>query len=288
MQTLSSYRSRGYKGYSSVQKERFGSSGKCKFWPCRKRYDTNVGIYDTAWSEVHENQLVTCGVDGSIMLYDINIPGYPVAKWNEHSREAMSVNWNYISKDVFLSSSWDSSIKLWSPNTKTSLKTITQHQGCVYDTAWNPKAQPVFASCSEDKLILLHDLRQFAPTLSLAGHNDQVLSLDWNKYDNNLIISCSSDKSIRVWDTRSPKFAVTQFGPFEFPSKKVVFSPHQRDIAASCGYDMGITFWNLPTMLPISRYSHHSEFVFGLDWNLFYPNIVASYSWDESINLIRV
>ena len=35
------------------------------------RYDTQDGLYDVAWSEIHENQLVTCSGDGSIKLWDV-------------------------------------------------------------------------------------------------------------------------------------------------------------------------------------------------------------------------
>jgi peroxin-7 len=34
-------------------------------------YDTQDGLYDIAWSEIHENQLVTASGDGSIRLWDI-------------------------------------------------------------------------------------------------------------------------------------------------------------------------------------------------------------------------
>jgi WD40 repeat protein len=35
------------------------------------RYDTQDGLYDVAWSEIHENQLVTASGDGSLRLWDI-------------------------------------------------------------------------------------------------------------------------------------------------------------------------------------------------------------------------
>lgn len=37
------------------------------------RYDTQDGLYDVAWSEVHENQLVTASGDGSIKLWDVTL-----------------------------------------------------------------------------------------------------------------------------------------------------------------------------------------------------------------------
>ena len=37
------------------------------------RFDTQDGLYDCAWSEVHENQLVTASGDGSIKLFDVTL-----------------------------------------------------------------------------------------------------------------------------------------------------------------------------------------------------------------------
>ena len=34
-------------------------------------YDTQDGLYDVAWSEIHENQLVTASGDGSLRLWDV-------------------------------------------------------------------------------------------------------------------------------------------------------------------------------------------------------------------------
>ena len=39
----------------------------------RLRYETQDGLYDVAWSEIHENQLVTASGDGSIRLWDVTL-----------------------------------------------------------------------------------------------------------------------------------------------------------------------------------------------------------------------
>ena len=36
-------------------------------------YDTQDGLFDVAWSEIHEHQLVTGSGDGSLKLFDIKI-----------------------------------------------------------------------------------------------------------------------------------------------------------------------------------------------------------------------
>ena len=41
------------------------------------------GQYDVAWSEMNDNQLVsTCG-DGSVKLWDLQSPGFPLMSWEE-------------------------------------------------------------------------------------------------------------------------------------------------------------------------------------------------------------
>jgi peroxin-7 len=76
------------------------------------RFDTQDALYDTAWSESHENQIVAGSGDGSVKLFDISLSQFPVQSWQEHSREVYSVSWNLVSKDTFVSSSWDGTIKI--------------------------------------------------------------------------------------------------------------------------------------------------------------------------------
>lgn len=76
------------------------------------RYDTQDALYDTAWSEAHENQIVVSCGDGSVKLFDISVNEFPVQSWQEHKREVFSVHWNLVSKDTFASSSWDGTIKI--------------------------------------------------------------------------------------------------------------------------------------------------------------------------------
>ncbi|KFY05609.1 hypothetical protein V492_08413 [Pseudogymnoascus sp. VKM F-4246] len=84
-------------------------------------YDTQDSLFDTAWSEAHENQVaVGCG-DGSVKLFDISVPQFPVQSWQEHKREVFSVFWNLVAKDTFASSSWDGTIKIVLVTTSPSI-----------------------------------------------------------------------------------------------------------------------------------------------------------------------
>ena len=47
-----------------------------------------------------------------------------------------SLNWNTVRRNVFLSGSWDDSIKLWDLQHPTSLATFSGHTYCVYAAVW--------------------------------------------------------------------------------------------------------------------------------------------------------
>jgi len=36
-------------------------------------YETQDGVFDVAWSEIHENQIISASGDGSIKLWDITL-----------------------------------------------------------------------------------------------------------------------------------------------------------------------------------------------------------------------
>lgn len=70
-------------------------------------------MYDVAWSELNENQVaVACG-DGSVKLFDLaSGSNGPVQNFQEHTREVYATSWNLVTKDTFVTSSWDGTIKL--------------------------------------------------------------------------------------------------------------------------------------------------------------------------------
>lgn len=58
-------------------------------------YETQDGLYDVAWSEIHENQLVSASGDGSIKLWDIMLNVRPASL-----RSAVKHTQNWLGKDV--------------------------------------------------------------------------------------------------------------------------------------------------------------------------------------------
>ncbi|KAH9846136.1 WD40 repeat-like protein [Lenzites betulinus] len=293
-----------------------------------KFYETQDGLYDVAWSEIHENQLVSASGDGSLKLWDIMInvgplpPDLPIRAWHEHTREVFSVDWSNINKDQFISSSWDGTVKLWTPERARSITTIHAHPSCVYQALFSPHQPDVIATCSTDGTVKIFDLRAPAYTpsgpaansftapltaaaLTIPASGTEVLSLDWNKYRPFVLASAGVDKAIKVWDGR-----MVQLGPeaaqnpavggvceaqlmgHELAVRKVQWSPHRADMLASAGYDMTCRVWTT-TPQPGGQhlaYIHdpHTEFVVGCGWSLYEEGVLASCSWDCRLNVFRV
>ncbi|KAG8681568.1 peroxisomal targeting signal 2 receptor [Ceratobasidium sp. 395] len=241
-----------------------------------RAYRTQDGLYDLAWSELHENQIVTASGDGSLRLWDISMTDLPVRVWHEHAKETYSVDWSNLRKDRFISSSWDGAVKVWTPVSGTSLQTIPAHSSCVYQALFSPHAPDVLATASTDGTIRFFDLRiplpalqppanpntttptptlplsstpLARPSLTIPAHGTEILSLDWNKYRPWVIASASVDKSVKVWDARMVAAQGQELGAVggtceidllghEYAVRKVQWSPHRADLLATASYDM--------------------------------------------------
>ncbi|CAN8102928.1 unnamed protein product [Discula destructiva] len=209
-----------------------------------KTFDTNDALYDLAWSEINENQLlVACG-DGSIKLFDIGVDTYPVMNYHEHKRETFSVFWNQTAKDTFVSSSWDGTVKIWSPTRTESLRTLPIGS-CTYSVAFSPHNPSLLSAVSSDSRLRIFDLRtpvsakyhlvsdipvhqtpaararvlprpsaspdqfqsqsQSQPQPLPPPQPAEILTHDWNKYaPAGLIATAGVDRVIRTFDLRAP------------------------------------------------------------------------------------
>ncbi|PWY98354.1 WD40 repeat-like protein [Testicularia cyperi] len=289
-----------------------------------KVFDTQDGLYDLAWSEAHENQLVTASGDGSIKLWDIALQQHPIRNWAEHNREVFCVDWNNIKKDVFASSSWDCSVRVWHPERPTSLLAITAHTACVYSCAFSPHSPDLLATASGDGHMRLFDLRQStaaaAAPVATVPVGGEVLSVDWNKYRPMVLATGSTDRVAKTWDLRhlgsaqqtpagmgagiDTTTAATPLAAMlghEYAIRRVAWSPHSPHLLATASYDMTARVWDtdaaarstvsgLPgaaAQATSMRRVHdaHTEFVVGISWSLFQEGLVASTAWDCETHL---
>ncbi|KAK5704141.1 peroxisomal targeting signal 2 receptor [Elasticomyces elasticus] len=282
---------------------------------CEKYFETQDCLFDTAWSEQHENQLLTAGGDGSIKLFDIGVGEFPVAGWQEHGREVFSVHWGLVEKSRFLSSSWDGTVKIWNPERKESLMTLPVHS-CVYSAQFSPHHPDIVTCVSRDSYLRVYDLRSKAsaqnhmtlaipihapPKLPIAGYGQgsvgptECLTHDWNKYRDSVLATAGVDGVIRTFDLRSPSGPVNLLTGHEYAVRKLSWSPHLSDVLLSASYDMTCRVWTDGSNVEqggsgagfgreLGRMDAHTEFAMGVDWCLFgAEGWCATCAWDERV-----
>jgi peroxin-7 len=227
------------------------------------RFDTKDALFDIAWSESHENQIITgCG-DGSVKLFDITLSQFPIASWSEHGREVFSVHWNLLTKETFASSSWDGTIKIWNPNVPQSITTLPTHS-CTYSVEYSPH-NPFLLSCvTSDSTVRFFDLRTpssasnhqvmaFPNNVSALSEQGlkpvvtppaEVLTHDWNKYRDTIVATAGVDKMIRTFDMRNSNGTPVAVLPgHEYAIRRITWSPHLSDVLLSASYDMTCRVW---------------------------------------------
>ncbi|CAM1511437.1 Fc.00g089500.m01.CDS01 [Cosmosporella sp. VM-42] len=280
-----------------------------------KTFDTNDALYDLAWSEINENQLIVACGDGSLKLFDLGVNDFPVMNFHEHKRETFSVCWNPITKDTFVSSSWDGTVKIWSPTRTQSIKTLPVGN-CTYSTSFCPSNPALISAVSSDSHLRIFDLRtpssaKYHLTATIPVHAPpahlgvgggsapgEILTHDWNKYRDTVVATAGVDRVIRTFDIRNPAGGpISAMNGHEYAVRKLAWSPHASDVLISASYDMTVRLWNdnsnqqQQSMAPgigqqMGVMNRHTEFVTGVDWCLFgMGGWVASVGWDERVFL---
>jgi peroxin-7 len=229
------------------------------------------------------------------------------------------VHWNLVSKDTFLSSSWDGTIRIYNPNAQQSILTLPT-RSCTYSAQFSPHSPSVLSGVTSDSRCRIFDIRTqpsaqnhlvlefpvhaagnarpgYAPSNNVPP--SEVLTHDWNKYRDGVIATGGVDKVIRTFDIRNVgQGPIAVLPGHEYAVRKLTWSPHLSDVLLSASYDMTCRVWTDGTAIgagpgdpmalgggrELGRMNLHTEFVAGVDWCLFgNEGWCASCAWDERL-----
>ena len=168
----------------------------------------------------------------------------------------------------------DKTVKLWDSTTsaQTGAQASFEHGAVVNQAVWHPTHESIFGSCSGDQLCRVWDLRSGKDVKKIHAHTNDILSIDFNKYEN-FIATSSTDNLIKIFDLRANMDQpLMMLMGHQLAVRKIKFSPYHANILASASYDMSVMIWDCNTQQKINQFEHHSEFVTGLDFNLFVEN----------------
>ncbi|KAF7286311.1 hypothetical protein GWI33_006042 [Rhynchophorus ferrugineus] len=243
------------------------------------------GLYDVVWPLFNPNCIITGSGDGVLQLWDLKYEKVPLKVYSGHYGEISSISCSKIDHQ-FISSSWDSNIKLWDLNEKQAVSNFREPFGVVHNTSFSKHKECLFSSVSESGNLRIWDTTIPHSIICCKAHDTQILSCDWSPFNEFLIATSGSDGLIRGWDIRNcvqPQFQIKDSG---CPVKRIQFSPYHFDILATVGYDFKTKIWDICNVhKPLNISVNHSDFVYGLDWNYHKPGQLADCSWDKMVSI---
>ncbi|OII71508.1 hypothetical protein cand_032210 [Cryptosporidium andersoni] len=195
----------------------------------KKSNSRDIAIKCMTLSKLINPNNIYCGAeDGSIYqtVIKTNKPGVIHNSVNAHSGFVTSLDYHPIC-DCFLSASADWTVKLWSPNSNTTviqnttnsssitlLCTFESSENYVIDVAWHPIHPGIFAVVDADNNLIIYDLTQGnwqAPVCKITTSNNNsntslniANSINWSSdgtrlfigYTNGDLIMCNTDTKI--------------------------------------------------------------------------------------------
>ncbi|KAI8061108.1 WD40-repeat-containing domain protein [Gongronella butleri] len=162
---------------------------------------------------IEERYLMSGGSDGRVHIYDMHVgaarqnvtkipPIASVARADRHQYAVSSVSWYPFDTGMFITSSYDQTVRVWDTNMMTVACTFPL-ESLVHRQAISPIAtHSLVATAAAEPRIRLCDLRSGAFTHSLSGHVGEVYSCIWSPTKEFTLFSGGGDGTVRVWDIR--------------------------------------------------------------------------------------
>ncbi|CAL0327175.1 unnamed protein product [Lupinus luteus] len=182
--------------------------------------------------------------------------------------------------DFILSSSADSTIRLWSTKFNANLVCYKGHNYPVWDVQFSPLGH-YFASCSHDRTARIWSMDRIQPLRIMAGHLSDVDCVQWHA-NCNYIATGSSDKTVRLWDVQSGE-CVRVFVGHRSMILSLAMSPDGRYMASG-DEDGTIMMWDLSSGRCLTPLIGHTSCVWSLAFSC-EGSVIASGSADSTVKL---
>ena len=166
-----------------------------------------------------------------------------------------------------LSSSADTTIRLWSLDTWTNLVVYRSHQSPVWDVRFCPHGH-YFISASADRTARLWSTPQITPLRLFVGHDSDVDTVAWHPNGAYVFTAAGGgDRTVRMWDLVRGT-AVRLFTGHAGNITALACAPSGHIVASAD--DRGeILLWSLPTGRLIKRMRGHGRGgIWSLDWSV--------------------
>ena len=281
--------------------ENFGIAGKGKIVllkyykqelkPFKEKY-FDKGINCLKFNRISNNIIYAGDMEGKLIILNFSENNFEQDKIfsnKVHLSEITSLNTGKISKNMLLSTSSDSTAKLFDMNNNKLLLNIQNFfKKGITSGSIDYKTPNIISLSSNDGFVLLFDIRDIKKPIKCFSFNNPAMTNDFNHFDSTFAIG-ESNGVINLYDLRqSNNNPFTSLIGHNLANKETKFSPFHKNILCSCGYDMNINLWDVQFSSPIKTFKHHTEFVTGIDFSIFEQNILSSISFDKCLDIFSL
>ncbi|KAF2075048.1 hypothetical protein CYY_003658 [Polysphondylium violaceum] len=145
--------------------------------------------------------LATGCVDGTIRIFDIKT-GSPIAGWQAHTEELLSVQFASDENNKLYSMGKDGKLYQWNVHMMGKPLREYQYPGFPTDSHRTTKISfnsdsSTFIVGSNNKFALIYNVEQSSPVLKVSGHSGPVVSVDWHPTQNTCVTG-SLDQTVRL------------------------------------------------------------------------------------------
>ncbi|XP_010541564.1 PREDICTED: transcription initiation factor TFIID subunit 5 [Tarenaya hassleriana] len=241
--------------------------------------DSSLKVWDMAKIGQAGNSALQGEIDASDQAVGVHGTKRNYTLFLGHSGPVYSATFN-PSGDFVLSSSADTTIRLWSTKLNANLVCYKGHNYPVWDVQFSPLGH-YFASCSHDRTARIWSMDRIQPLRIMAGHLSDVDCVQWHA-NCNYIATGSSDKTVRLWDVQTGE-CVRIFIGHRSMVLSLAMSPDGRYMASG-DEDGTIMMWDLSTARCITPLMGHNSCVWSLDFSC-EGSLLASGSADCTVKL---
>ncbi|KAL9656103.1 hypothetical protein ABK040_007721 [Willaertia magna] len=221
--------------------------------------------------------------DGAIGVYNMTKKQFDFITPGSHTETIFDCEFCPVNPDIFASSGYDHSIRLWDTHRIKVIDNLTSEGGVIYGLAWHPNKREVAGAFNNGSVIIWDALKRI-PKMKAEIHRDCIFKIAWNQVDSTLLATASKDGYCHIFNEegkiiRKLKHPSSVFG--------VHWHTSNRNIIATGCHDYIVRVFNISnsTDFPIAMLKGHTAEVFNVLWHPTIPNIIASGSNDKTVRV---
>mmetsp|Transcript_5256 Transcript_5256/g.8132 ORF Transcript_5256/g.8132 Transcript_5256/m.8132 type:complete len:271 (-) Transcript_5256:31-843(-) len=257
--------------------------------------DTYAGNADIAWVGANYDLLAVGSDDGTVLFWTCFVENeFSVSSVRGgHENYVSSVSTCPTIHNKLVSSSWDSTIKIWNCESGACEKSLSAGGGPVHAVAWEPSAGSLIAAVSQSGSLRLFDTREgkrSVERLAVGPGGVGLCSVAWNPLQHDTLAVGGEDSTVRQLDIRKASETLSAVTVHKAPVRRLAYSPHNPALLATASDDCTARVISVENGITRTRLvvDGHKDFVRGLAFHPQDKSLLVTGSWDRTTRLTQV